>query len=134
MGEHPNVARVRDAYTAFSKADLDSALKDLADDGVFHFNGDGPNSGDHKGREAVSKALIAAFEATGGTQTLDVKDVFADDHHAIVVLHESATRTDGATLSVDEVHVLTLDAEGKITNLWDLPRDPDAHDAFFDGK
>jgi ketosteroid isomerase-like protein len=125
---------VRDAYTAFSKADLDSALKDLADDGVFHFNGDGPNSGDHKGREAVSKALIAAFEATGGTQTLDVKDVFADDHHAIVVLHESATRTDGATLSVDEVHVLTLDAEGKITNLWDLPRDPDAHDAFFDGK
>lgn len=134
MGEHANVARARDAYTAFAKGDLDGALKDLADDGVFHFNGDGPNSGDHKGREAVEKALVAGFELTGGTQALEVKDVFADDHHAVVVLHETATRTDGKTLSVDEVHVLKFDAAGKITNLWDLPRDPEAHDTFFDGK
>jgi ketosteroid isomerase-like protein len=134
MGEHANVARVRDAYVAFAKADLDAALKDLGDDAVFHFNGDGPNSGDHKGREAIEQALIAAFTTTGGTQKLDVKSVFADDNHAVVVLHETATRTDGATLDVDEVHVLKLDGAGKITDLWDLPSDPDLHDDFFDGK
>ena len=58
MAEHPNVAIVRSAYDAFAKGDLDGALRDLADDCVFHFGGEGPNSGDHKGREAISAALI----------------------------------------------------------------------------
>ena len=54
MADHPNVAIVRNAYESFAKGDLDGALADLADDCVFHFGGDGPNSGDHKGREAIS--------------------------------------------------------------------------------
>jgi|SRR5450759_3541854 ketosteroid isomerase-like protein len=134
MGLHPNVMRVRDAYAAFAKADLNGALKDLADDAVFHFNGEGPNSGDHKGRAAIERALIANFELTGGTQSLEIKDVFADDNHGVVVAHETATRTDGATLGIDEVHVLAINPDGKITDLWDLPTDPDVHDAFFDGR
>lgn len=134
MGEHANVARVRDAYTAFTNADLDGALKDLADDAVFHFKGDGPNSGDHKGRPAIEKALIANYELTGGTQALDIKGIYADESHAVVVLHETATRTDGAKLDMDEVHVLAIDGGGKITHLWDLPTDEAVHDAFFDGK
>ena len=44
----------------------------------------------------------------------------------------AATRTDGASLDVEEAHVLTID-DGRITNLWDLPDDPEAHDRFFDG-
>jgi ketosteroid isomerase-like protein len=134
MAQHPNVARVRDAYAAFAKGDLNTALGELADNAVFHFNGDGPNSGDHKGREAIEAALISNFELTGGTQVLDIHDVFADDLHAIVALRETATRTDGATLDVEEAHVLTFDADGKITNLWDLPTDPEVHDRFFDGR
>lgn len=134
MAQHPNVMRVREAYGAFAKADLNGALKDVADDAVFHFNGEGANSGDHKGRAAIEKALIANFELTGGTQSLDIKGVFADDDHAVVVAHETATRTDGATLDIDEVHVLAINPDGKITDLWDLPTDPDVHDAFFDGR
>ena len=41
-------------------------MADLADDCVFHFGGDGPNSGDHKGREAIAAALIKNFELTAG--------------------------------------------------------------------
>jgi ketosteroid isomerase-like protein len=114
--------------------DLDGALKDLAPDGVFHFTGEGPNSGDHKGVEAISTALVNIFELTGGTQALDIKSVYADDRHAVVVLNETATRTDGVKLDIDEVHVLALDGEGRITDLWDLPSDPDVHDKFFDGR
>jgi len=133
MAEHPNVATVRNAYEAFGKGDLDGALADLADDCVFHFGGEGPLSGDHKGREAISKALIGTFELTGGTQALDIKGIYADDEHAVVVLHETASRPDGASLDLDEVHVLSL-RDGKVTDLWDLPEDPQAHDDFFDGK
>jgi hypothetical protein len=78
MAEHPNVARVRAAYAAFDKADLDA--------------------------------------------------------HAVIVLRETAERLDGATLDVGESHVLAINADGKITDLWDLPTDPEAHDRFFDGR
>jgi hypothetical protein len=134
MTEHSNVQRIRDAYAAFAAADLAAALKDLAPDAVFHFNGSGPLSGDHTGINDISAALIGTFELTAGTQLLDITGVFADDHHGVVVLHETATRPDGATLDVEEVHVLAFDIEGRITDLWDLPNDPDAHDRFFDGE
>ena len=50
------------------------------------------------------------------------------------MLRETATRPDGATLDVDEAHVLKVDADGKITDLWDLQTDPELHDRFFDGS
>jgi ketosteroid isomerase-like protein len=134
MAEHPNVQRIRDAYAAFAVGDLTTALKDLAPDAVFHFNGSGPLSGDRTGADDISAGLIGVFELTGGTQKLDIASVFADDHHGVVVLHETASRPDGAALDVDEVHVLAIDGEGRITELWDVPNDPEAHDRFFDGK
>jgi ketosteroid isomerase-like protein len=133
MPEHPNVQKIRSAYSAFAAADLAVALKDLAPDAVFHFNGSGPLSGDHTGVDEISAALIGTFELTGGTQKLDIASIFADDHHGVVVLRETASRPDGATLDVDEVHVLAIDGEGRITDLWDLPSDPASHDRFFDG-
>jgi ketosteroid isomerase-like protein len=132
MAEHPNVATVRDAYQSFAKGDLNGALADLADDCTFHFTGDGPNSGDHHGREAIAAALIKNFELTGGTQTLDVRAIYADDDHAAVLIHETASRPDGASLDVDEVHILRL-RDGKVLDLWDVPDDIQAHRAFFDG-
>jgi uncharacterized protein len=134
MADHPNVQTIRDAYAAFGVGDLTSALKDLAPNAVFHFNGSGPLSGDHTGVDDISAALIGTFELTAGTQKLDIGSVFADDHHGVVVLRETASRPDGATLDVEEVHVLAIDGEGRITDLWDLPRDPETHDRFFDGE
>jgi ketosteroid isomerase-like protein len=133
MAEHPNVATVRKAYEAFNKGDLDGALADLADDCVFHFGGDGPNSGDHKGRDAITAALVKNFELTAGTQALEVRGVYATDDHAAVILHETASRPDGASIALDEVHILRL-RDGKVLELWDLPEDIQAHDNFFDGK
>ena len=134
MAEHPNVAVVRAAYAAFGKADLNGALADLATDAVFHFTGEGPNSGDHKGRAAIEAALISNFELTGGTQKLDLHSIYADDQHAVVSLRETATRNDGATLDMEEAHILAIDEAGKITDLWDVPVDPEQHDRFFDGR
>jgi len=134
MAEHSNVQRIRDAYAAFSTGDLTAALKDLAPNAVFHFNGQGPLSGDHTGVDDITAALIGLFELTAGTQKLDIASVYADDQHGVVILRETASRPDGATLDIDEVHVLAIDAEGRITHLWDLPSDPERHDRFFDGE
>jgi ketosteroid isomerase-like protein len=133
MAEHPNVAIVRNAYESFAKGDLDGALVDLADDCVFHFGGDGPNSGDHKGREAIAAALIKNFELTAGNSALDVRGIRADDDHAAVVLQETASRPDGASIALERGALLRL-RDGKVVDLWDLPEDIQAHDHFFDGK
>lgn len=134
MSEHPNVARVHAAYAAFAAGDLPAVLDWFAPDAVFHVAGDGPLAGDHKGHEAITAALVQSFQMTGGTQRIDVKKVYADGEHAVVVVHETATRArDGATLDIDEVHLATLDPAGRVTDFWDLPSDPDVHDAFFAG-
>src|ERR1700744_3100658 len=101
MNENANAQRTRDAYAAFAAGDLGAALKDVAPDGVFHFGGSGPLSGDHRGIDDIRKALIGTFELTGGTQKLDISAIYADDKHAVVVMRETASRPDGATLDVD---------------------------------
>jgi ketosteroid isomerase-like protein len=133
MAEHPNVKKARDAYEAFVNLDLPTALKDLAPDAVFHFHGTGPASGDHQGAEAITAALVGAFETTAGTQKLDISNVFADESHAVLTIHETSSRPDGAKLDMDEVHLLSFNDQGQITDLWDIPADPEAHDRFFDG-
>jgi uncharacterized protein len=134
MAEHRNVQKIREAYAGLAGGNLPVALQAMAPDAVFHFKGTGPLSGDHQGTEAIAAALVGIFEITAGDLQLVVSSVYADDHHAVVALRETASRPDGATLDVEEVHVLTLDPAGLITEIWDLPEDPDAHDAFFDGK
>jgi ketosteroid isomerase-like protein len=133
MAEHPNVQKIRDTYDAFGAGDLSAALKDLAPAGVLHFRGSGPLSGERMGVENIKKVLVDAYVMTAGTRHFDITNIYADDHHAVVMLHETASRPDGATLDVDEVHVIAFDDEGRITDLWDLPSDPEAHIRFFDG-
>jgi uncharacterized protein len=130
--QHPNVELAHRGYAAFANGDLDALLDFFAADIVWHVGGDGPLSGEHVGIEAVATLFGRIFELTGGTQRLDVVDVFAGDHHVVAVIHETATRvTDGHRLDMREAHVLRLDADRKVTEVWDLPEDPAAHDAFF---
>lgn len=133
MTEHVNAQAVRTTYAALSSGDLAAALEGLAPDVVLHFAGTGPLSGDHVGVDAVTALLVGITELTAGTQRIDVSRVFADNRHAVVELRETASRPDGATLDVTEVHVLGLNGEGRITQIWDIPDDPEAHDRFFDG-
>ncbi|MGH8999526.1 MAG: nuclear transport factor 2 family protein [Acidimicrobiia bacterium] len=135
MAEHRNVDRVRRAYAAFAAGDLPSVLEEFAPDGVMHAGGDGPFSGDHKGREAIGAMLIGAFQFTGATQALELGGIYADDLHGIVNVRETATReSDGATLDMPEVHLMAFGPDGKITDFWDIPEDHDVHDDFFSGR
>ncbi|MGH9112655.1 MAG: nuclear transport factor 2 family protein [Acidimicrobiales bacterium] len=131
MSEHPNVARIIRGYEAFAAHDLDGVLGLLSDDVVWHVNG-GRFAGDQKGRSEVAAhfADLAAF--TGGSLLLNVLEVFADDHHAIAHVRETAARpADGATLDVREAHVFHLDPDGRATEFWSVHADPEAYRDFF---
>jgi ketosteroid isomerase-like protein len=134
MAEHPNVQRIRDTYAALVAGDLTAALKDLAPAGVLHFRGSGPLSGERMGVDNIKAALVGAYQLTAGTRRFDISTIYADDHHGVVVLRETASRPDGAVLDMDEVHIIAFDGEGRITDMWDLPSDPEVHNRFFDGR
>lgn len=135
MAEHPNATNIRTAYAAFAAGDLAAVLARFDPDVVTHVAGDGPLAGAQKGRDGLSAVILHGFELTGGTQRLDVQNVFADAEQAVVHVHETATRAaDGVVLDVHEVHLLGLGEDGLIREFRDIPADPDHHDAFFDGR
>lgn len=135
MAEHANVTTIRNAYTAFAAGDVAAVLALFSPDLVFHVAGSGPLAGEQKGLDGLQAVLGNGHETTGGTQRFALQHVFADDDHGVVHVRETATRAaDGVVLDVHEVHLLRLDADGLITEFWDIPTDPDVHDAFFDGR
>lgn len=135
MTEHPNVAVLRNAYSAFAAGELAAVQSFFSSDAVWHVGGRGPLSGDHKGHDALTAKFAYDGTLTGGTQHLEVREVYADAEHGVVVLDETATRAaDGRRLEVAETNLFRFDAAGKIVELWDIPADPEAHDAFFDGR
>ncbi|HYZ97268.1 MAG TPA: nuclear transport factor 2 family protein [Acidimicrobiales bacterium] len=131
MSEHPNVARIVRGYEAFAARDINGVLGLLSEDIVWHVSG-GCFAGDRKGRDEVTAHFheLAAF--TGGTLLLNVLEVFADDHHAVAHVRETATRAaDGARLDVREAHVFHLNGNGRAVEWWHIHSDPDAYEAFF---
>jgi hypothetical protein len=134
MSEHANAVALRQAYIAFAAGNLPTVLRAFATDAVMHVRGNGELAGDHKGHEAITAVLTRGFELTGGTQRIEVREIYADAEHGMVVVQETATRAaDGARLEVAETHLFRFGPDGTATDFWDVPADPQAHDDFFDG-
>lgn len=127
---HPNTLKVRSGYDAFARADLEALRSFLSEDIVWHFPGSSPMAGEYRGHEQVFGFFMKVFEETGGTFTLDVKDVIANDVHGVAVVHVTGER-DGKTLDSDQVHVAHLSADGRVTEFWNMPADLRALDAFW---
>jgi uncharacterized protein len=132
MADHPNVQRIRDSYSALDAGDLSGAFQYLAPAGVIHFNRRGSESRNLMGMEAISTALVKDYTLTAGTQKFHIKSIYANDHFGVVLLRQTASRPDGATLDLDGVHLLAFDSEGRLLDLWDIPSDRDTQAAFFE--
>jgi uncharacterized protein len=129
MADHPNVARIRDGYAAFSKGDL-AVLSDLfADDLLWHEGGQNQLSGDYRGREAVFGLFGKLKEATEGSLHVDLHAVFADDEHGVALVIATASRG-GQTITVNNVDVMHL-RDGKVVEFWTVPTDPAAVDELI---
>ncbi|MGZ4132368.1 MAG: nuclear transport factor 2 family protein [Actinomycetota bacterium] len=128
MDEHPNVDLMRRGYAAFGAGDMATVGELFADDIVWHANSTGSLSGDYVGKDAV----MGFFGALAGRATLqqDIHDIVANDEHVVVLVKGRAERSDGTTLSDDNIHVWHV-RDGKATEFWGYSTDPDAANAFF---
>jgi ketosteroid isomerase-like protein len=129
MAEHPNIGRIRDAYAAFSKGDLDTVGAMYTDDVVWHVGGHSPLAGDYKGQEEIFGFFGRLFELSEGTLQLEVHDVLANDEHGTALVHMTAKRGD-RMLSQNAVHVFHIQ-DGKTKEFWAFEEDQAADDAFW---
>ncbi|MDQ1685250.1 MAG: uncharacterized protein QOC82_1987 [Frankiaceae bacterium] len=129
MADHPNVELLRKGYAAYSSGDIEVLNELFADDILWHIAGRSQLSGDYKGRDQVFGFFGKLMELSGGTATLELHDVLANDEHGVALVTGSATR-DGKSFTGPDVHTFHL-RDGKVVEFWDSPVDQYASDEFW---
>ena len=129
MAEHPNVARIKDAYAAFAKGDL-AVLEDFFAEGVLgHEGGRNQIAGEYRGREAVFGLFGKLMEVTEGSFSIDLRALFADDERGVALVILTASRG-GRSVEVREAHVFHM-RDGKVVEFWNASADQYAFDELI---
>ena len=126
---HPNEDLLRQGYAAFSTGDFQALGELFADDIQWHAPGRGPLAGDYVGKEAVFGLFGRTVELSGGTFSLELHDVLANDEHGAVLATATGSR-EGKTLQDRQVHIFHL-KDRKVQEFWLHPGDLYANDEFW---
>jgi ketosteroid isomerase-like protein len=128
--DHPNVGRLRLAFDAFSRGDLDTVRDSMTPDAVWTNAGSSAIGGTFEGWDAISTMFGKLFVATDGTFTINLLSVLADDKHAVAVYDATATiMGDSQTHRYVLVDDMTPDGKSKATHV--LAYDQAAADAHM---
>jgi uncharacterized protein len=127
---HPNEDLVRRGYAAFRAGDLATLGELFADDVVFHIGGRGRLSGDYAGKQAVFDYFGQLAQETGGTFSLEIHDVLANDVHVVALNTTSAQREGRSLNDVPNVQVFHVQ-DGTVTESWIHSGDQYASDEFY---
>ena len=129
--DHKNVAVIRSAYEAVGRGDMAAFAASLDEEIMWHESMPG-FEGDYRGRDAVLAFMGRMFTETGvEVHDLTVQKVFADDSHAVVLV-EITVALSGRTRTSQYADVYRV-RDGKATEHWHLPFDPNAEEKFFAG-
>jgi ketosteroid isomerase-like protein len=126
---HPNEDLLRRGYEAFAAGDLETVMGVFSDDIIWHVGGLSQLSGDYLGHEAVTAFFGRLIEISGGTFSLELHDILANDVHGTVLV-TARGQNDNGTLDEREVHIWHV-ANGKATEFWAFAEDQARVDAFF---
>jgi uncharacterized protein len=126
---HPNEDLVRKGYAAFLSGDMTAVSELFSDDIVWHAPGRNQLAGDQRGKDAVLANFQKTFELTGGTFSLDIHDILANDTHVVVLARATGER-EGKRLDDNIVQVFHV-SDGKVTEQWLQPGDTYATDEFW---
>jgi ketosteroid isomerase-like protein len=124
---HPNAERLRAAYEAYGRGDLDAVSSDWTDDVVWHITGTTPIAHDRQGRDEIMQFLGELMLVTNGTFRLEPQRYFADDDYGVVICRSSATIADQPFDNMT-VHVHRI-VDGKTAESWFLDERPLEEDA-----
>ena len=128
MMDHPHAKLARTAWEAAAHGDRETLAKLCSKDLVWHASGRGARSGDYRGIDAVLEYLAAIGEAA---QRFDshFEDVLVGEGLVAVLFHVTGTRRD-RVLDTDFILLFRVE-EGRLDEIWAVPRDQYAIDEFW---
>ncbi len=129
MAEHPHIARMREAYLAFGKGDLDALQEIWSPDLRWHTPGTHPLAGTYEGIPAVLGFLGRVLEVTGGTFRAEPQTSCAGGDLGIAVVRLTGQRDD-RTLDVVNAQ-LSRFVNGRVVEFRDTSSDLASLDRFF---
>jgi ketosteroid isomerase-like protein len=127
---HPTAALVHRLYEARAREDLGAVRAVLAEDIVWREPGQAWYSGEHRGRDAVLALLTELSRRTDRSFRLAVRDVIANDTHAVALVHWSVERgrrrIEGRDAGVFSVR------DGRIAEVWFVTENQPEIEEFFE--
>jgi uncharacterized protein len=116
-----NLAVVGGIYEAFGRGDIEFILDQIADECAWESWLD--NRGQAAGippmqpRHGAGVAEFFDYVATMQIQDFQVLDMLASDRQVVVEVQISIAMPDGVTLTDEELHLYSLDDEGRISRM-----------------
>jgi ketosteroid isomerase-like protein len=127
---HPNEDLAREGVAAFQRGDMDALRKQYwAEDIRYHVPGRSPLAGDYEGQEQVMQLFARLFELSGGTLSLELHDVLANEQH-VVILYTIRAERDGKQLTDNQVLTSHI-RDDKTVEAWVQSTDQYAGDEFW---
>jgi len=124
-----NASTIRKAYDDFANRNI-SAVFDVFDAGItWQVSGHSPLSGVYAGHEQVGGFFGRTMELSGGTFSIDVHNVLAEDDLVVALVTVNAQRN-GVSASFPEVHVWRVQ-NGKVTQFREYQGDEQREDQFW---
>jgi uncharacterized protein len=130
MSDHPNLARMREGYTAYSKGDLAAMTELLREDVRWHEPGDGPLSGTYEGPQAIFGMFGHSMELMENSLRVEPVQMCADDEHGTALVRFTAHRGD-RHLDTLVAQVFRFDGDGRVAEFWNAPTEPAVMEDFL---
>ncbi len=124
LSSQEKIARTQALYAAINAGDLSRAAEYFSDGLVFH----SPVFPQPIGKDAVRATTQRILDATDH-YTFAIHDILANDEHVVAVFVVHGRRGE-RVLNERGVHVMHLNDEGKIAELWAVT-DPKPHLALW---
>jgi len=125
-----NAQRLREAFEAFDRGDLDHLRNTSADNATWTNAGSSPIAGTYHGWDEIQGMLFKLFELTGGTFKTRVQSVLSNDHESCAIYDATAT-VNGKTDTQRFIVLDTYNADGKVQTTDVVAFNQEAADALF---
>lgn len=116
LSTQQKIERVRQAFDAFGRGDLQTVGDSFTEDAVWHGRGSTKFGKDFKGKQAAM-ANIMEYAQTFQDIKQDIHDILASDSHVAALVTATVSRN-GKTYQDQQVFLFHVNDAGKVTEAW----------------
>ena len=116
LSTQQKIERVRQAFDAFGRGDLQTVGDSFTEDAVWHGRGSTKFGKDFKGKQATM-ANIMEYAQTFQDIKQDIHDILASDSHVAALVTATVSRN-GKTYQDQQVFLFHVNDAGKVTEAW----------------